>query len=89
MKINTISTKELRVNLPKVKKAIDNGESFVLVYRSKPFAELRPLNNKRRLSAKKEIDVTQLPFFGIWQERVKRAGGSQVFLKKLRQAAWR
>ena len=39
----TISVKELRMNFPKIKKELDNGVNFVIIYRSKPLAELKPI----------------------------------------------
>lgn len=39
----TISVKELRMNFPKIKKELDNGVSFVVIYRSKPLANLTPI----------------------------------------------
>ncbi len=39
----TISVKELRMNFPKIKKELDNGVKFVIIYRSKPLAELSPI----------------------------------------------
>lgn len=87
MTINTITTKELRQKFPQVKKAVDHGQSFVLIYRSKPFAELRPLPRvpKRKVS----FDIATLPAFGMWKERINRAGGSEKFLAKLREEAWK
>lgn len=85
--MNTITTKELRLKLPKIKKAVDMGESFVLVYRSRPFAELRPLQTQAKRS-RSGIDVTNLSAFGMWSGRVKHAGGTNRFLSKLRKLAW-
>lgn len=39
----TISVKELRMNFPKIKKELDNGVKFIVIYRSKPLAELTPI----------------------------------------------
>lgn len=39
----TISVKELRMNFPKIKKELDKGVRFVVIYRSKPLAELTPI----------------------------------------------
>lgn len=39
----TISVKELRMNFPKIKKELDSGVKFIVIYRSKPLAELNPL----------------------------------------------
>ena len=39
----SISVKELRMNFPKIKKELDSGVSFVVIYRSKPLANLTPI----------------------------------------------
>ena len=39
-----ISVKQLRENFDQVKKDLENGKSFVLLYRSRPLAELKPYN---------------------------------------------
>lgn len=39
----TISVKELRMNFPKIKKELDKGVKFVVIYRSKPLANLTPI----------------------------------------------
>lgn len=39
----TISVKELRMNFPRIKKELDSGVSFVVIYRSKPLANLTPI----------------------------------------------
>lgn len=41
----TISVKELRTNFPKVKKALERGVNYTLIYRSKPIAQIRPLGS--------------------------------------------
>ncbi|WP_236973892.1 hypothetical protein [Membranihabitans maritimus] len=41
-----ISTKELRENLPRVRVALSKGESYTLVYRSRPIATLEPIRDK-------------------------------------------
>lgn len=42
--MKSISVKELRMNFPKIKKELDAGISFVVIYRSRPLANLTPLN---------------------------------------------
>ncbi len=44
----TISVKELRMNFPKIKKELDAGEDFVIIYRSKPLAKLSPLETYKK-----------------------------------------
>lgn len=43
----TISVKELRQHLPKIRRSIARGDRFVIIYRSKPFAELSPMEDKQ------------------------------------------
>lgn len=45
MKTNIISVKQLRQDFEGVRRGIRLGHSYVLVYRSHPIAELRPLPN--------------------------------------------
>lgn len=87
MKTQIISTKELRLNLPSIKKAVDMGKSFVLIYRSRPFAELRPLPKVKDKTVS-NIDVVELPAFGMWKDRIKKTGGTDKFLQELRAKAW-
>jgi hypothetical protein len=46
MNINMISTKQLRENFEMVKQGIEEGLSFILIYRSRPLAEIRPIERK-------------------------------------------
>lgn len=48
MKIRTISTKELREDFSKVKAAMKAGQSLVLMYRSRPLAEIKPFKQKQQ-----------------------------------------
>lgn len=48
MKVQTISTKELREDFSKVKAAMEAGESMLLLYRSRPLAEIKPVIQARR-----------------------------------------
>lgn len=48
MKFQTISTKELREDFSKVKAAMEAGESLILLYRSQPLAELKPVKQTRQ-----------------------------------------
>lgn len=43
MRINSISTKELRQNLPEVRAGLARGDGFLLIYRSKPIGRLEPI----------------------------------------------
>lgn len=49
MKIQSISTKELREQLPRVRAGLERGEEYLLIYRSKPIARLEPFHQKRRV----------------------------------------
>lgn len=40
----TISVKELRMNFPAIRKKLEKGERFTIIYRSKPLAELMPVS---------------------------------------------
>ena len=44
MQTQTISVKELRTNFPKIRKGLENGKSYTLIYRSKPVAEIKPIS---------------------------------------------
>ena len=46
MQLQTISVKELRTNMPKIIKALEKGADYTLIYRSKPVAHIRPLNDR-------------------------------------------
>ena len=43
MNIQTISIKELREDFSRVKAAMEAGQPLMLLYRSKPLAEMRPI----------------------------------------------
>ena len=58
MGIQTISTKELREDFAQVRAAMEAGQSLVLLYRSKPLAEIKPVRQpkaKIRLFSKRQI----------------------------------
>lgn len=42
MNMTTISTKELRLNLPKIRRGLARGKKYLLIHRSKPVAEVVP-----------------------------------------------
>jgi antitoxin (DNA-binding transcriptional repressor) of toxin-antitoxin stability system len=48
MQLQTISVKELRNNMPKIIKALGKGADYTLLYRSKPIAYIRPINDRPR-----------------------------------------
>lgn len=51
--MNIISVKQLRENFKLVKETVNQGESLLLIYRSQPLAEIRPLK-KREVELDKE-----------------------------------
>ncbi len=42
MNTTTISTKELRLNMPKIRLGLSRGRRYLLIHRSKPVAEISP-----------------------------------------------
>lgn len=50
MENKIISVKYLRENFPEVRKGLKNGLPYLLIYRSEPIAEIKPLTRKRRKS---------------------------------------
>ena len=46
MKVQTISTKELREDFSKLKSAMEEGKSLLLLYRSRPLAEIKPVRQQ-------------------------------------------
>ena len=50
MSLQSISTKELRKDFSKIRAAMEANQSLVLLYRSEPLAEIRPIaRSKRRI----------------------------------------
>lgn len=45
MQLQTISVKELRNNMPKIIKSLKKGKDYTLIYRSKPVAHIKPIND--------------------------------------------
>lgn len=46
MNIQTISTKTMREDFSRVKDAMENGQSLLLLYRSHPLAEIKPVRQQ-------------------------------------------
>jgi antitoxin (DNA-binding transcriptional repressor) of toxin-antitoxin stability system len=46
MKFQTISMKQLREDFWSVKEAMEGGQSLLLLYRSRPLAEIKPVRQK-------------------------------------------
>ena len=49
MAMQMVSMKDLRENFSRVKAAMEAGESLMLLYRSAPLAEIKPVRLERRL----------------------------------------
>ncbi len=64
MSEQSISTKELRENLPKVRAGLRRGQSYTIIYRSKPIANLRPINTDED-RWETAVDFTKLKKGGI------------------------
>ncbi|MBI3366823.1 hypothetical protein HY041_04325 [Candidatus Roizmanbacteria bacterium] len=45
MQLQTISTKQLLTNLPKIIESLEKGASYTLIHRSKPVAQLNPISS--------------------------------------------
>lgn len=58
MSIQTVSTKELRENFNWVKEELESGKPLLLLYRSKPLAEMKPVKKTRKLRSfsKRELE---------------------------------
>lgn len=56
----TISTKELREDFSRVKAALENGQSLLLLYRSQPLAEIKPA---QKLTGLRAFSTAQLRRF--------------------------
>jgi antitoxin (DNA-binding transcriptional repressor) of toxin-antitoxin stability system len=46
--METVSAKELRLELPKILKKISEGKEFTIIYRSKPVGEIGPIRHKKK-----------------------------------------
>ncbi len=53
--MNIISVKELREHFDYVKNAMREGQPLILVYRSKPIAEIRPIENKNEINLREKF----------------------------------
>ena len=50
MNILTISTKELRDELPRIRAGLSKGNQYTVIYRSKPIARLEPIASQKSAS---------------------------------------
>lgn len=53
--MNIISVKQLRENFGALKTELEEGESFLLMYRSRPLAELNPVKQKKLHVSKTQV----------------------------------
>lgn len=53
--MNIISVKQLRENFGALKSELEQGKSFLLMYRSQPLAELKPVKQKKFPASKAQI----------------------------------
>lgn len=54
MEMNIVSVKQLRENFGQIKEGIENGLSYLLIYRSQPLAEIRPVDKGKESPLSKE-----------------------------------
>lgn len=60
MDINTISVKQLRENFGQLKEGLEEGLSYLLIYRSEPLAEIRPVAKKSpKVKVRSEIQMLE------------------------------
>ena len=50
--MNIISMKQLREDFSSVKQRLETGEELLLIYRSQPLAEIKPVKKKKALQKK-------------------------------------
>jgi len=48
MNINTVSMKQLRESFPDIRERLEAGEELLLIYRSQPLAEIKPVGKETR-----------------------------------------
>ena len=59
----SVSVKQLRTDLPKILKKVEDGEEFLIIYRSKPIGELVPLSRRTAVKRRKSLyDFVEKPF---------------------------
>lgn len=56
--MDIINVKQLRENFSKVKEEVEKGNSLLLLYRSSPLAEIRPVENMsiERIGSKRKVE---------------------------------
>jgi hypothetical protein len=55
-----ISTKELRLGMPRLRKNLAKGEEFLLIFNSKPIAKIVPFQNGILEATDEDIELTAL-----------------------------
>ena len=60
MKMNIISMKQLREEFPSIRERIEMGEKLLLIYRSKPLAEIKPLKKKKKFKKASKKDYSKI-----------------------------
>lgn len=60
MSIQSISTKELREQLPKVRAGLAKGNQYMIIYRSKPIARLEPIAQKPSINVRVKAGTLRL-----------------------------
>jgi len=63
MHLQTISTKQLLTNLPKIIESLEKGASYRLVHRSKPVAQIKSLASSSHEGLKKLLNAPPSLFF--------------------------
>lgn len=65
-----ISTKELRVSLPAIRKQLARGQEFFLIFQSKPIAKLTPIDVLEEAS---DTDIEKAAIEDIQDEFLSKA----------------
>lgn len=60
MKIQIISVKQLRENLPKIREGLRKNQVYLLIYRSRPFARLEPVEKDLGWEEEKSFSKSDL-----------------------------
>lgn len=61
--MNAVSVKQLRTDLPQILARVEAGETFVIIYRSRPVGEINPMPSKAKTPTSSSIyDLLEKPF---------------------------
>lgn len=55
--MNTLSVKHLRTKFPFVRSQLRKGESFLIIYKSQPIAQLSPIETLSDLKEASDLDI--------------------------------